>query len=80
MPADFDATFAKLREILRPYARKMVVVHDTPDNYYLEREWRLVGNLRFGLGDLRTIVVPRSYAERLATDFPEYSGQRLLLD
>ena len=36
MPTDFDATFAKLREILRPYARKMVVVHDTPDNYYLD--------------------------------------------
>ena len=31
MPADFDTTFAKLREILRPYARKMIVVHDTPE-------------------------------------------------
>jgi len=36
MPADFDATFAKLREILRPYAKRMVVVHDTPDNYFLD--------------------------------------------
>jgi len=53
---------------------------DHPDNYYFEREWRLVGNLQFELGDIRTIVVPRSYAERLAADLPEYSGQRLLLD
>ena len=39
MPADFDATFAKLREILRPYARKMLDVHDTPDNYYLDTKF-----------------------------------------
>ena len=36
MAADFDTTFAKLREILRPYAKRMVVVHDTPENYYLD--------------------------------------------
>jgi len=34
--ADFDATFEKLRGVLRPYAKKMVVVHDTPSNYYLD--------------------------------------------
>ncbi len=39
MPADFDATFAKLREILRPYAKRMVVVHDTPENYYLDTKF-----------------------------------------
>src|SRR5260370_30633322 len=53
---------------------------DHPDNYYFEREWRLIGNLQFEPGDIRTIVVPRSYAERLAADLPEYSAQRLLLD
>ena len=36
MAADFDATFAALRALLRPYARGMVVVHDTPDNFYLD--------------------------------------------
>jgi len=39
MAADFDATFAALREILRPYARNMIVVHDTPDNYYLDSKY-----------------------------------------
>ncbi len=34
--ADFDATFDKLRGVLTPYAKKTVVVHDTPSNYYLD--------------------------------------------
>ena len=36
MAADFDATFAALREILRPYEKTIVVEHDTPENYYLD--------------------------------------------
>jgi len=36
MGADFDATFTALRAILQPYARRMIVVHDKPDNYYLD--------------------------------------------
>ncbi|HVK39106.1 MAG TPA: hypothetical protein VNA88_11270 [Candidatus Kapabacteria bacterium] len=35
-PVDFDATFARLRTILEPHASRLVVVHDTPDNYYLD--------------------------------------------
>ena len=34
--ADFENTFARLKAILEPYAPKMVVVHDTGDNYYLD--------------------------------------------
>lgn len=36
MAADFDATFAELRALLVPYAKNMVVVHDTPENYFLD--------------------------------------------
>jgi hypothetical protein len=32
----FDAVFSRLREILRPYARRLVVTHDTPSLYYLD--------------------------------------------
>jgi len=34
--ADFGNTFAKLKAILEPYAAKMIVVHDTSENYYLD--------------------------------------------
>lgn len=37
-PADFDATFARLRGILEPHAKDLVVVHDTGENYYLDTE------------------------------------------
>lgn len=33
---DFSTVFTKLEAILKPYAPKMVVVHDTPDRYYLD--------------------------------------------
>ena len=38
MPAknDFDKVFAKLKAIFKPYAKKMVVVQDTPNCYYLD--------------------------------------------
>ena len=39
MAADFDATFAALREILRPYAKTCVVVQDTPESYYLDTKY-----------------------------------------
>lgn len=33
---DFEPVFAKLKNILTPYASKLVVVHDTSDNFYLD--------------------------------------------
>jgi len=36
---DFDKVFAKLKAIFKPYAKKMVVVHDTPSHYYLDTRY-----------------------------------------
>lgn len=33
---EFQATFEKLKAILTPYAAKLIVVHDTDKNYYLD--------------------------------------------
>jgi hypothetical protein len=41
------------------------------DNYYMEREWRLIGRFLFAREDLTHIVAPRSYASRLRADFPD---------
>jgi hypothetical protein len=48
---------------------------EDPQNYYMEREWRLVGDLRFTLADLRRVILPESYAPRLREDIPGYHGQ-----
>ena len=47
--------------------------HD--DNYYFEREWRVLGNLRFNIRDVRRIIIPENYAAKFRKDFPDYCGQ-----
>lgn len=43
-PADFSATFQALRAILVPYSKLgSKVVHDKPDNYYLETTFSVMG-------------------------------------
>ncbi|MHB0857697.1 MAG: abortive infection system antitoxin AbiGi family protein [Anaerolineae bacterium] len=46
-------------------------------NYYMEREWRIVGSLRFELSDLIRIIVPKDYEERLKGDLPEFDPKRI---
>ena len=45
------------------------------DNYYFEREWRVLGNLRFNISDVRRIIIPENYAVKFRKDFPSYCGQ-----
>jgi len=46
-----------------------------PENYYMEREWRVVGHVRFGLSDIRRIIMPEEYARRFREAVPDYFGQ-----
>jgi hypothetical protein len=46
-----------------------------PDNYYMEREWRVHGDIRFALPDVRRVFLPELFAERLRRDLPQYHGQ-----
>lgn len=51
-------------------------LHDEdPENYYMEREWRLLGALRFSLDDVRRVILPESYAREFRKTFPGYHGQ-----
>lgn len=45
------------------------------NNYYMEREWRVVGNLHFKLNEVQRIIIPKSYAKQIRKDLPEYIGQ-----
>ena len=53
---------------------------EDPENFYMEREWRIIGNLKFSLDDARRVVLPESYARRLRDDVPSYVGQITFVD
>jgi hypothetical protein len=46
-----------------------------PNNFYLEREWRVLGNIDFKPSDIARIILPRKFGDRLRSDFPGYGGQ-----
>ena len=53
---------------------------DDKDNYYFEREWRVLGNLYFKIEDVQRIIMPKNYAKPFRKDFPEYYGQLSFVD
>lgn len=66
------ASTALLRDLLpflKPYDA------DLPENdprcYYLEREWRRLGNLKFEARDVACVFVEASYLARARSEFPE---------
>jgi hypothetical protein len=48
---------------------------DDKRNFYMEREWRVMRQVRFGLLDVARIVLPERFARRFRRDFPRYDGQ-----
>jgi hypothetical protein len=48
---------------------------DDPTNFYMEREWRMLGALKFDLADVRRIIIPGTFAVRFREDLPQYAGQ-----
>jgi hypothetical protein len=64
-PDRLDRTFARLRALLEPHARTLVVVHDSDDNYYLDvdhlmpnRKPLFFGAVRKGKGRVSYHLMP----------------------
>lgn len=45
-----------------------------PDNYYFEREWRVVGSVKFRLSDIRNVILPQEDVAKFGKDCPNYKG------
>ncbi len=45
------------------------------ENYYFEREWRVVGGVQFDISHVKRVFIPEEYAKKLRNDCPEYYGQ-----
>ena len=48
---------------------------DDKNNFYMEREWRVMRQVRFGLIDVTRIVLPERFSRRFRRDFPRYNSQ-----
>jgi hypothetical protein len=49
-------------------------------NVYMEREWRVLGDVNFALEDVHRVFMPQCYAERFRADLPNYTGQLTFSD
>ena len=50
---------------------------DDPKNYYMEREWRLIGSMEFQLSDVAQVILPANYRLRLLRQFPDFPPDRI---
>lgn len=48
---------------------------EDPDNFYMEREWRMIGNLHFELKDVCRVFLPKAFSKRFHEDVPKYIGE-----
>lgn len=65
-----------LREFLafiKPYNSELT--DGDPNNYYMEREWRKLGNMPFKLEQVTSVAVARNYQVRMESDFPQLKGR-----
>jgi hypothetical protein len=49
-------------------------------NVYMEREWRVLGDVKFALSDVHRVFMPQHYAERFRAELPTYVGQLTFSD
>lgn len=47
--------------------------HNNPDNFYMEREWRKYGNMKFEVADISRVVVAKGFKGQALADFPAYA-------
>ncbi len=69
---------ANLFAYIRGFDHKLPGKHK--NNYYFEREWRIIGNLHFRMNDVINILLPEEFADKFRKDFPELSGKLKILE
>lgn len=51
-----------------------------PTNFYMEREWRVLGKVQFSLEDVSRVILPEKFAKRFRSDVPDYYRQVTFID
>ena len=58
---------------IKPFNSELT--HNHQNNFYMEREWRKYGNMKFETGQVSRIVVAMGYKEQSIKDFPAYEDR-----
>jgi hypothetical protein len=79
------ADIGKRLALLNTYVEEYVFSYCVPFNntlddsderqFYMEREWRVLGDVRFSLADVERVILPRDYGTRLRAEPLHYCGQ-----
>ncbi len=68
-----NAMVKDLLSFIKPFNSHLNENHR--DNFYMEREWRKHGNMKFNPTDVDTIVVATGFMARLKQIFPQYADR-----
>ncbi len=63
---------------IKPFNSELNI--DNPDNYYMEREWRKLGNIKFEEDVVHTVVILRDYEDDFLREFPQYKEKLKVVD
>jgi hypothetical protein len=53
---------------------------EDPENFYMEREWRMFGNLQFETDNVCRVILPQAFVKRFRKDVPTYTGEITFAD
>jgi hypothetical protein len=73
MKAASTAFLRDLLPFLKPFDADLH--NEDPKNYYLEREWRRLGNLRFRPDDVVKVYVAEGFVARAKAEHPEFASR-----
>jgi hypothetical protein len=59
---------------------KCDLTEEDKENYYFEREWRVLGEISFNLENVKRILLPEEYAKQFHYDFPGFYGQTTFVE
>jgi hypothetical protein len=71
-----------IKEYLLSYCKAFEANRDDDDerHFYMEREWRVLDDVVFAPSDVETIIVPKTFGQRVRDDLPCFFGQTYFLD
>jgi hypothetical protein len=67
------ATFCYVHGLTKVFDPKLA--DNDPKNFYMEREWRVIGSVHFKSADVSRVLVPIGFGDRFRKDAPTFAGE-----